>query len=128
MSAVQVPVELVERVVARLTHQSAVVHDHSSADSGHAQDVWEVCDGLPCRADRELVEQLQALLPKPAPVCPNCGHLDADHTLGNDEDFRAGCYFDTEAAPGVRCGCALTRHALPQVRALIATERSGGAR
>jgi hypothetical protein len=118
VTAVQVPAEVLEQVVARLTHLSATDHDHASTDSGHARDVWEVCDGLPCRTDRELVERLNGLLPQPEPTCPNCGHEDFVHT-------DVGCayvYDKRRASAATACDCALSVTALPQVRALLYAE------
>jgi hypothetical protein len=64
---------------------------------------------------RLLVDELRALLPQPPSACPNCGHADGEHT--------GYCQADSSETGVDRCGCLITREALPTVRALVAAER-----
>lgn len=113
MSAVQVPAELIERMAGEVVDYWMLVHsDYCSGGldepgcRGHAKQV-------------ELVDAARALLPAPAPTCPNCQHRDDDH-----QD--AGCMADA-ADPATtldaECPCAISKLSLPQVRALLAAER-----
>jgi ribosomal protein L32 len=73
---------------------------------------------------RLLVDELRALLPQPAPTCPNCGHTDNDHraTPRGEVIGGVGCYF-AQLIGEPECDCEISRGALPQVRALLAAER-----
>lgn len=124
MSAVEVPAEPVEYVLERLEYESRRLHDLADASTGHAQRLWEVCDGQPCRRDRENAATLRALLPQPLFTCPNCGHADEDHRAlpAGERIGGVGCYFAANVG-AAECDCPFTREGLPTVRALLAAER-----
>lgn len=100
MSAVEIPAELVERTVTFVR----VVQDMGELNwPGETERVTA----------RLLVDELRALLPKPAPTCPNCGHDDDEH-LGQQCRSR-----DEDDA---LCGCPFPRRVLDDLRRVIAAE------
>jgi hypothetical protein len=112
VNAVQVPAELVEHVAARLEFESERHHNARHLPTGYA-----MCDGLPCREDREKLADLRGLLP-PAPACLNCRHEDRLHTNLGCEAV-AG---DPATTADVVCACPITFDALPVVRDLLAAQ------
>lgn len=109
MSAVEVPAELIERAADQIEWGTRGAHSTHHLEATDAPPA--LCSLGSCPVGRGLVAELRALLPQPAPTCPNCGHADRDH---GDEGTH--CWISG-------CDCPIPGAALPTVRALLAAER-----
>lgn len=123
----QAPIDLravIERAAERLQELLTQAHPnhHDEGQPGMATHGPLPMPQCPwCEEDLDLVAELRALLPQPAPTCPNCRHADDRHGVGSG--CREVIGDPATAAPYPLCPCAITHAALPQVRALLAAER-----